>query len=590
MFHYGHQRKRARTATGSRQLSLGSASPPLPGMPDAGEPRVHGGAAALGNKLRHCDQPPMYPGMRSHLKPQYIDMECLRRQTTTTDKTKFKGLPHKYNLAVPMLKKYVESQMRMIPRRELEAMSDKAKSDKVSSLCYAPSKWHQWLALNVELEKVELISTSTAHMRPFTRQNAAAFKVDMDESEFASSSMKSLCIFVGNYIEECLELCVPRCDEHVEVEARKAASLLNGCSGKYSRYAKADSRHYKRAEDLCDNWLGKQYSHQQTAEVFERCLVEATRLLDMYDFDDPDAQAVVVLQHPAEQLRTVQQLLITCVSIAMMAPREPVVESFKLSWLAETEGGAVTINPGLDAEDFKNLKWEGGAVPTRTELDTALHGYFELTWPATAQHFAGGGMRGTSAGQWATAQLLGASNRQELGQKGRSVPVFFGGVPNELDAVALSDDTDFEKLNKVRDILSKRLSTLKLQRGQTRDALKYCYVDWLGMYKKFDHNTARHMAAWTAYVEWFEQLSHDAQGLPNRFIGMPYAEHVQIAADIMNHSVEVHEQTYLPVSPSKQTRQQLDEQAANALPLGAGAAASGSAESGGEGHEDYEAF
>ena len=84
----------------------------------------------------------------------------------------------------------------------------------------------------------------------------------------------------------------------------------------------------------------------------------------------------------------------------MMAPREPVVESSKLSWLAETEGGAATINPGLDAEDFKNLKWEGGAVPTRTELDTALHGYFELTWPATAQHFAGGGMRGTSAGQW----------------------------------------------------------------------------------------------------------------------------------------------------------------------------------------------
>ena len=156
MFHYGHQRKRARTATGSRQLSLGSASPPLPGMPDAGEP------------------------------------------------------------------------------------------------------------------------------------------------------------------------------------ASKAASLLNGCSGKYSRYAKADSRHYKRAEDLCGNWLGKQYSHQQTAEVFERCLVEATRLLDMYDFDDPDAQAVVVLQHPAEQLRTVQQLLITRVSIAMMAPREPVVESFKLSWLNRT--------------------------------------------------------------------------------------------------------------------------------------------------------------------------------------------------------------------------------------------------------------
>ena len=46
----------------------------------------------------------MYPGMRSHLKPQCIDMGCPRRQATTTDKTKFKGLPHKHNLAVPMLK------------------------------------------------------------------------------------------------------------------------------------------------------------------------------------------------------------------------------------------------------------------------------------------------------------------------------------------------------------------------------------------------------------------------------------------------------------------------------------------------------
>ena len=160
MFHYGHQRKRARTATGSRQLSLGSASPPLPGMPDAGEPRVHGGAAPLGNKLRHCYQPPMYPGMRSHLKPQFIDMELLRRQTTATKKTKFKGLPDKHNLAVPMLKKFVENHMRMIPRRELQGMSNKEKSDKVSSLCYAPSKFYQWLALNVELEKVELNCTA----------------------------------------------------------------------------------------------------------------------------------------------------------------------------------------------------------------------------------------------------------------------------------------------------------------------------------------------------------------------------------------------------------------------------------------------
>ena len=592
MFHYGHQRKRARTVARGQPLSLGSASPPLPRMPDVGEPRVHGGAASLGTKVRDSEQPPMYPGMLPHLKPEYIDMELLRRQTTTAGKAKFKGLPHKHNLAVPMLKKFVEHTMSMLPRRELEAMSNQKKSDKVSSVCWAPSKWYQWLCLNVELEKEELISTSTPHMRPFTRQNAVAFKVDMDENEFASSSMKSICIAVGNYIEESLEMCVPPCDEHVAAEALKAASLLNGCSGKYSRYAKADSRHYKRAADLCDGWLGKEYEHEQTAQVFNHCLVEATRLLGMYDLEDPLAEAVVVLQHPAEQLRTVQQLLITCVSIAMMAPRAPVMASFKLEWLTETEGGAATINPGEDAEDFKNLKWKGGAVPTRIELYNALHLYVELTWPETAAHFNSGGMRGTTAGHVLTADLLGARNSTELGKKVRAVPVFFGGAPDELDSVAASDGTDIDKLQAVGEILSKRLSTLKLPRGATRDALKYCYVDWLGMYNKFDHNTARHIAAWAAYVEWFEQLGHDAQGLPNRFIGMPYAEHVQIAADIMNHTVQVHEETYLPVSPSKQTREQLDEQAAGSLPLDAASGsnvASASADAAAD-DEDYEEY
>ena len=124
MFHYGHQRKRARTVARGQPLSLGSASPPLPRMPDVGEPRVHGGAASLGTKVRDSEQPPMYPGMLPHLKPEYIDMELLRRQTTTAGKAKFKGLPHKHNLAVPMLKKFVEHTMSMLPRRELEAMSN----------------------------------------------------------------------------------------------------------------------------------------------------------------------------------------------------------------------------------------------------------------------------------------------------------------------------------------------------------------------------------------------------------------------------------------------------------------------------------
>ena len=47
-----------------------------------------------------------------------------------------------------------------------------------------------------------------------------------------------------------------------------------------------------------------------------------------------------------------------------------------------------------------------------------------------------------------------------------------------------------------------------------------------------------------------------------------------VAADIMNHTVQVHEESYLPVSPSKQTRAQLDAQAAGAVPLGGSAAGS----------------
>ena len=182
-----------------------------------------------------------------------------------------------------------------------------------------------------------------------------------------------------------------------------------------------------------------------------------------------------------------------------------------------------------------------------------------------------GGMLG---GQQFAAKLLGASSRAELRVKGLAAPVFFDGVPDEMDAVALSDKPDTEKLAEVSELLGARLDKLQLSRGSIRDALKYCYVDWLGTYQKYDHNTARHMAAWTAYVEWFEQLEHDAQGLPNRFIGMEYAEHVQIAADIMNHTVQVHEESYLPVSPSKQTRAQLDAQAAGAVPLGGSAAGS----------------
>ena len=60
----------------------------------------------------------------------------------------------------------------------------------------------------------------------------------------------------------------------------------------------------------------------------------------------------------------------------------------------------------------------------------------------------------------------------------------------------------------------------------------------------------------------------------------------------MNHTVQVHEETYLPVSPSKQTREQLDEQAAGSLPLDAAAGsnvASASADAAAD-DEDYEEY
>ena len=545
-------------------------------MPDVREPRVEGGAASLSTRIKPRDQPPLYPGMRCALKPEFIDMEHLRRQTTVSEKTHYRGLPHKHNLAVPMLRKWVVHQMGMIPRQKFAQMSSKAVSAKVSGLTHPASKWYQWLCLNIELEKAELVSLSTRHMGVMNRKNASAFKMEMDSAGFSASSMKSHCHEIGSYILDIIPLCVPPCDPLVAAEAEKAADLLIGCSGKYSSLAKKDSRQYKRADDLCENWLGTDYEHEQTFDVYNNCLSEALRLLGLYTFRDPSKSAIVNLQYPAAQLRTIQQLLMTCFSIAMMAPREAVVASFKLSWVDETGGGAVTVNPGRDAHDFKNLNWKGGAVPIRKELLTALEEYTQLTWPATAEHFEGSGnlRGGMLGGQQFAAKLLGASNRAELRVKGLAAPVFFDGVPDEMDAVALSDKPDTEKLAEVSKLLGARLDKLQLSRGSIRDALKYCYVDWLGTYQKYDHNTARHMAAWTAYVEWFEQLEHDAQGLPNRFIGMQYAEHVQIAADIMNHTVQVHEESYLPVSPSKQTRAQLDAQAAGAVPLGGSATGS----------------
>ena len=95
------------------------------------------------------------------------------------------------------------------------------------------------------------------------------------------------------------------------------------------------------------------------------------------------------------------------------------------------------------------------------------------------------------------------------------------------------------------------------------------------------------MASWTAYTEWHEQLSFDIQGLPNPYLGMSYHEHAQLASDIMGHTVAIHEQTYLPVSPSHMTRAEELANATAAEPLPAAAATSGAAT---EPDEDYDEF
>ena len=50
-------------------------------------------------------------------------------------------------------------------------------------------------------------------------------------------------------------------------------------------------------------------------------------------------------------------------------------------------------------------------------------------------------------------------------------------------------------------------------------------------------------------------------------MGMTYGEHAARASATMGHNIDIHEQTYLPVSPSHQTRQEELAAAAGAEPL-----------------------
>ena len=168
-----------------------------------------------------------------------------------------------------------------------------------------------------------------------------------------------------------------------------------------------------------------------------------------------------------------------------------------------------------------------------------------------------------------------------------TTPLFFEGVPDAIDTIGQKHgNSSPAALAALADILSKRNTALRAKRGISMHALRRTFVDWLGVYLDYDHNTARHVASWTAYIEWHEQLSFDIQGLPNPYLGMSYHEHAQLASDIMGHTVAIHEQTYLPVSPSHMTRAEELANAAAAEPLPAAAATSAATEP----DEDYDEF
>ena len=372
--------------------------------------------------------------------------------------------------------------------------------------------------------------------------------------------------------------------------ARAPCQLLTSAGGKYSKFAKKQGREYKRKEDLESEWLGKAFEHAQQKTCYMAALQEATRLLNLYSAK-PTSAAVPLLQHPAATMRTVQQLLVTCVQLAMMAPREPVLMAFKLQWLCGKDG-CYQINPGMDSEDFKNLNWKGGAVPIRTELAEALRCYGVLSWPWTAPHF-GGGM-GFSAGKAGAADAValhfpGVDSNAAFKRLRNTSPLFFEGVPDAIDTIGQGHgNSSPAALAALAGILANRNTALRAKRGISMHALRRTFVDWLGMYSDYDHNTARHVASWTAYTEWHEQLQFDIQGLPNPYLGMSYHEHAQRASDIMGHAVAIHEQTYMPISPSHMTRAEELAHAAAAEPLPAAAAATSDAAT--EPDEEYEEY
>ena len=75
------------------------------------------------------------------------------------------------------------------------------------------------------------------------------------------------------------------------------------------------------------------------------------------------------------------------------------------------------------------------------------------------------------------------------------------------------------------------------------------------------------------------------------YVGKTYDEHAAHASAIMGHDTDIHEQTYLPVSPSHQTRDQELAAAARAEPLDDAVAAAAAAATGSSsGDSEYDEY
>ena len=122
----------------------------------------------------------------------------------------------------------------------------------------------------------------------------------------------------------------------------------------------------------------------------------------------------------------------------------------------------------------------------------------------------------------------------------RQSPVFWAGVPDALDDIVPScNNNAATALYETAKMLLDRTGNNAIQEYCTTECLKHVFVSWLQVYQGISQNSMRHLASWWLYQEWHQQLEFDVQGFPNQFLGKSYEEHVQRAADMMDHTVAI---------------------------------------------------